>query len=253
MSLTVEKPEVIDLERRTGVALWRQIADRIRASLGEGLAGDKGKLPAEMTLAKFYGVNRHTVRAAIAVLVQEGILRSEQGRGTFVNDKGAGNDPNNIHAARPSSHDDDPNIELLSSSREPANTEIGNALMIVEGTRVIRLETALFKNKVPVSHSTVWHDAVRFSDIGKYVRAERIMPKALARCGITSYRRHSTIVEARHATSDDIDTLDLSPGGLVLITKVVNIEADGTPIQYAVTRFAADRVTVKIDNNKLAT
>ena len=31
-----------------------------------------------------FGVNRHTVREAIASLVHEGVLRSEQGRGTFV-------------------------------------------------------------------------------------------------------------------------------------------------------------------------
>ena len=31
-----------------------------------------------------FGVNRHTVRGAIAALVQEGVLRAEQGRGTFI-------------------------------------------------------------------------------------------------------------------------------------------------------------------------
>ena len=37
-----------------------------------------------MALAERYGVNRHTVRSAISALVQEGVLRAEQGRGTFV-------------------------------------------------------------------------------------------------------------------------------------------------------------------------
>ena len=42
------------------------------------------QLPPETALAARFGVNRHTVRGAIAALVQEGVLRAEQGRGTFV-------------------------------------------------------------------------------------------------------------------------------------------------------------------------
>ena len=37
----------IDMDRRTGVALWRQIADRFRASLNDDIVGDNGKLPSE--------------------------------------------------------------------------------------------------------------------------------------------------------------------------------------------------------------
>ena len=63
--------------------LWRQIADRIRLAIGSGeFAGTQ--LPPEMALAARFGVNRHTVRGAIAALVQEGVLRAEQGRGTFI-------------------------------------------------------------------------------------------------------------------------------------------------------------------------
>ena len=54
----------IDMDRRTGVALWRQIADRFRASLNDDIVGDNGKLPSEKDLAHHFGANRHTVRAA---------------------------------------------------------------------------------------------------------------------------------------------------------------------------------------------
>ena len=35
-------------------------------------------------LSERFGVNRHTVRRAISTLVEQGLLRVEQGRGTFV-------------------------------------------------------------------------------------------------------------------------------------------------------------------------
>src|SRR5919197_3863153 len=73
-----------EVERRSGIALWRQIADRIRLGIAAGDLGRGGRLPPEVELSVRFGVNRHTVRAAIAALVQEGVLRAEQGRGTFI-------------------------------------------------------------------------------------------------------------------------------------------------------------------------
>src|SRR5690606_21558311 len=61
-----------------------QIADRIRQDIASGLADQSGRLPPEGQLAERFGVNRHTVRAAIAALAHEGVLHSEQGRGTYV-------------------------------------------------------------------------------------------------------------------------------------------------------------------------
>ena len=43
------------------------------------------RLPSEVELAKMCGVNRNTLRQAIAELANAGILRKEKGTGTFVN------------------------------------------------------------------------------------------------------------------------------------------------------------------------
>ena len=65
------------MERRSGIALWRQIADRIRLAIGSGEFAER--LPPEMALAERFKVNRHTVRGAIAALVQEGVLGPSRG------------------------------------------------------------------------------------------------------------------------------------------------------------------------------
>ncbi|RUX79495.1 GntR family transcriptional regulator, partial [Mesorhizobium sp. M7A.F.Ca.CA.004.08.2.1] len=72
------------IERRSGVSLWRQIADKILHAIAIGDFTENAALPPEVALAERYGVNRHTVRSAISALVREGVLRAEQGRGTFV-------------------------------------------------------------------------------------------------------------------------------------------------------------------------
>ena len=72
------------LDRQTGVALWRQIADDIRAAIGNGVYDDSTKLPTEAALAAQFEVNRHTVRQALGALAREGIVETVQGRGTTV-------------------------------------------------------------------------------------------------------------------------------------------------------------------------
>ena len=72
------------VERGSGIAVWRQIgeslADDIRNKLY--LAGEQ--LPSEPELAAKFAVNRHTIRRAMGELEQSGLIRIEQGRGTFV-------------------------------------------------------------------------------------------------------------------------------------------------------------------------
>ena len=68
----------------SGVALWRQVADAIRLDIVGGKLNAGDKLAGELPLAERFGVNRHTVRRALAVLAEEGVVRAEQGRGTFV-------------------------------------------------------------------------------------------------------------------------------------------------------------------------
>ena len=67
-----------------GVALWRRIADAIRLDIIGGKLASGDRLPTEAVLAERFSANRHTVRRALAVLAEEGVVGAEQGRGTFV-------------------------------------------------------------------------------------------------------------------------------------------------------------------------
>src|SRR5260221_8161920 len=75
-------------DRNGNIPLVYQLGEAIRDrivreeySLGE-------PIPTEDQLQKFYGVSRTTVRLALAKLVNEGYIRRQQGKGTFVNPRG---------------------------------------------------------------------------------------------------------------------------------------------------------------------
>lgn len=57
-----------------------ELANQIR----KGVYEDNELVPSESELMKQFGVSRFTVRQAVRELVQDGLLRTEQGKGTFV-------------------------------------------------------------------------------------------------------------------------------------------------------------------------
>jgi GntR family transcriptional regulator, transcriptional repressor for pyruvate dehydrogenase complex len=69
--------------RRSGLA--DQVAGHLLHDITEGVYPEGARLPPEPVLAEDAGVSRLTLREAVKSLAQRGVLRVEQGRGTFVN------------------------------------------------------------------------------------------------------------------------------------------------------------------------
>lgn len=75
--------EVLSL-RISGPALPDLVATTLRDAIADGRLAPGQRLPAEPQLAEQLGVSRATLRQALALLTQEGLLVRQHGRGTFV-------------------------------------------------------------------------------------------------------------------------------------------------------------------------
>ena len=65
---------------------YERLAATLRDRIAAGTYARGDKLPSEMELMDESGLSRSTVRHALKVLVDEGLLRTERGRGAFVAD-----------------------------------------------------------------------------------------------------------------------------------------------------------------------
>src|SRR5215470_3739276 len=65
-------------------ARYQQIADRLREQITVGEFGPGERLPSEPDLIEEYQASRNTVRLAIALLTNQGLVVTRQGLGTFV-------------------------------------------------------------------------------------------------------------------------------------------------------------------------
>ncbi|MEO1748187.1 MAG: UTRA domain-containing protein, partial [Pseudomonadota bacterium] len=136
--------------------------------------------------------------------------------------------------------------ELLDTSMESAPAHVAKALKLKDNEKVWRLETLNKVDGVPVSRATAWYGAERFPDMTKLFEKHRSVTKALREQGVEDYQRASTQVEAMLARGDDLSDLSLAPGAVVLVTRSINVDMQGYPVEHAITRFAADRVVIDI-------
>jgi GntR family transcriptional regulator len=63
--------------------IYRQLADMLRMQIESGQIAPNDAIPAERDLAATHEVSRDTVRKAIKLLEEQGVLYSDHGRGTF--------------------------------------------------------------------------------------------------------------------------------------------------------------------------
>lgn len=239
-----------NVERQIGVALWRQIADRIRLSISNGDYDQTGMVPPEIKLASQFGVNRHTVRSALAALAEEGLVEAIQGRGTMVRRKERLSFPISRRTRLSqglSNQVRDIRSRLLAHEELPATAEIATAIGLDLGEKLIRMDTTSSADGQPVSYSTSYFPAARFPDMARHFEELGSITKSFAAQGLADYVRVSTEIIARHADADELATLKLSAGAIVLETIAVNADPDGVPVQYSRSRFAADRVTLKME------
>lgn len=243
--------ELLDPSREapSGVSLWRRIADEIENSIARGVFEPGSKLPGEMEIADRFGVNRHTVRRAIAALANRGLVRAERGSGTFIEQQripypikqrtrfseimtGAGH----MVGGR-----------LISSATEECNAELAKSLKIKAGTPVVRLEKLRHADRIPLCASTSWLDAARFPGAAAVYASTNSITRMLTRFGIKNYSRKSTRVTAAIAEAADAALLRVATGRPLLVVDSVDIDGDGVPILTSRSRFAADRLELVIE------
>lgn len=142
----------ITLDRSSPIPLYFQVAEQFERAILTGELAPGDRIENEIALAKGLGLSRPTMRQAIQVLVDKGMLVRKRGVGTQV-----------VHGTvrrsveLTSLHDDlasagqDPRTQLLSLSRQPADEEVATELQVPVGADVWMVERLRFIGAEPLA------------------------------------------------------------------------------------------------------
>jgi GntR family phosphonate transport system transcriptional regulator len=235
------------LEPGKGVTLWRQIAESLAAEVSAGgFAG--GRLPTEPELARRFAVNRHTIRRAVATLAEQGLVRVEQGRGTFVADHMV----DYVLGRRTRFSENlqrqgrEPGHRLISVATVAAEDAVARDLGLRSGARVVQIETLGDADGVALSYGIHSFPAKRFAALPAAFAQTSSITAALASCGVTDYTRQLTRLLARLPNEREARHLGQPASRPVLQSEAINIDTAGAPIQRSLVVFAGDRVQMVV-------
>ena len=236
------------IERKAGSALWHQLGETLAAEIAAGRLQPGSKLPTEPELMKRFGVSRFTVRQALGHLETRGLLRAEQGRGTFVHKNVL--DYSISRKTRFSRNlieqGFDPGGKLLLHEVGPASDRVAIRLKIVEGTMVIHRRGIMTADGMPVELADSYYPAERFPAFDEARRIHPTITAALESYGIKDYERLSTSIEARMPTSDEARLLRQPKSFPVMVVEKIDVDRNGIPFCFSTSLWSAERVTFTI-------
>ena len=190
------------------------------------------------------------MREAIASLVHEGVLRSEQGRGTFVQQRRRFAYPIGPRTRFSTGLDGQAHELrglLIAHAYEEASEAVAAGLEIKPGARVLRLETLSEADGQPLSRSTSHFDADALRRAGADFRGDALDHRSRsgnsASTIISGARRWCRRAMPMPPTSP---TSGCRPGSIVLVTVAVNEDPAGVPVEFSESRFAASRIEFSI-------
>lgn len=231
-------------ERSAPEPVWRQVEAILFAEIRDGLYRAPQRLPAEHELAARFGVNRHTVRQALAGLVERGIVFKRKGGGSYLVpgfiDYAIG--ARTRFSANLLIQNREPGHRLVEAREIVASERVARALALAAGAPVAFMVTIGEADGVPISVGQHYFPAARFPGFLDAYRREMSTTRVLKGYGIDDYKRKVTRILAALSSEDDALHLRLPRLTPVLAVDSIDVDLEGTPITLHETRFAGDRV-----------
>lgn len=232
------------------VPIWQNIRDQLTAEIADGQAGPGVKLPTEAELATRFGVNRHTVRRALAAMRDAGLVHSRRGAGVFVTSQPVAYPLRSRTRFRQSLADQGHTGSGRTLRLEPilADRSTAEALGVALRSPVLVMEGIGEIDGQPATHSEAVFPMERVPGLDAVLRETTSVTAALKAIGIADYRRAWTRIRAERAPSLIARHLRLPEGAPVIVTRSLNVDPDGLPLELGRTHFCADRVELLVEN-----
>lgn len=241
---------------RQNLPIYHQIAEELRHNINQGTYQVGDKLPTESELSEYFAVNRHTLRRAIALLKNEGIIKVAQGRGTFVVSKPIkyiiGKRVRYNQTLIAQGHK--PHFKLLQVVEITADHTIAEKLEIEVGDAVALVERLGFADGQTLSINNSYFPLFRFPEIIqekgiKFLQEKGSISKFLKELYNCDHIRQRTHVYSRIVQHPDASILQVPLNHPIILAESINVDQDGKMIEYGMTKFRGDRMELVFEHS----
>lgn len=231
-------------------ARYQDVALRLRRAISDGTYPPGSRLPSENELAARYDVARSTIRHALSVLAEDGLVASHQGaRRTVLAEprlQNFGELRSFSRWARSIGEEPGGRVELL---ERRAATEIqarelglepGEPLVYVVRVRLLSGTPVMIERTAYVERAGL---LLSFVDLERESISERLEEHAI----VFAHAEHT--IDAVNATPEDARLLNVEAGTALLRERRRSTDPRGRPLEWSEDRYVGDGVAFTIRNS----
>jgi DNA-binding GntR family transcriptional regulator len=150
------------------------IYNMLYSEIVNGLYKDGTQIPSESALTEKYGVSRHTLRLALAILTEDGLIQKRQGKGTLVTYRGNGKLTNDSHIFNPIIQCAKEEIDAIDISYNYGPpTEIAQRRLDIKPTEIVMASNNVYLGGgKPVGHAFIQIPVKHINDINVDLNSE---------------------------------------------------------------------------------
>ena len=223
--------------------VYQIVVESILDQVNSGQLESNQRLPSESELCQIYSVGRNTIRRAISELVNDGVLRTVPGVGTFVVDTRLEKTAEYLFGFSQEMQFLGKKVtsRVLEATIIPADPFLSRRLQIQLGAEVVFLNRVRMMNGEPVAieRSYLPHDlcpgilAYDFSTSSLYETLSTVYDKRPDHA--------EQVIEASLATPEVSQLLELTPPAVVFVFRRETKMASGQVVEYVDSELRADR------------
>lgn len=240
----------MDFSRHKVTPRYYRIYEELHNQIASGQYPAGQKMPSETELCRIYGVSRGTIREAVKMLMQEGLLKREQGRGTFVLDKKvkiAQNAKQLIGFTElMQQHGKKAAAKILRIETKKPGQEVRGLLEMKPSEKVVEIERLRFGDDAPLIIERSCFVYGYFYPLLEFDLEKESIYEVLHRETDVRLGDAYQTIEAVNATAGDARLLQVEPDTALLLIKRLIKTKSGRFFQYSEDRYRADKLNFTI-------
>ena len=233
------------IDKSSPIPAYFQLMNSLKQKISEGEFPVGGAIPSERELADTLNISRMTVRQALSQLVQEGVLKREKGRGTFVSAPKIEQDNIMSFSDAVRMRGITPITKLLHLSKDAASAQLCSLLDLKENEMVYHVKRLRIAGETPVGIEQNFIPEKFCPRLEQYDLTASLYNIFKTEYGF-SIRHVDHVIEAGKPSKDERELLHVTPSASILKVNCLNFTDGNFKLFYEESIYRSDEYQYKL-------